>query len=58
MRRYSDIRGDKRAFLGAVAGVVLDDEARNYALDRGLYLIEPSGDNFNITVPTGKPKEW
>jgi hypothetical protein len=44
--------------LGAVAGVVLDDDVRNYALDQGLYLIEPSGDSFNITVPTGNPKEW
>jgi hypothetical protein len=58
MRRYTDIRGNKRIFLGAVAGVVLDDEVRKYALDQGLYLIEPSGYNFNITVPTGKPKEW
>jgi hypothetical protein len=32
--------------------------ARDYALSQGFYLIEPSGENFNITPPQGKPKEW
>ena len=58
MRKYANIRGDKRAFLGAVAGVVVTEEVKNYALDKGFYLIEPSGDTFNITPPKNKPKEW
>ena len=58
MRAYADLHGDKRTFLGAVAGVVVTDEARNYALNQGFYLIEPSGDSFFITPPNGKPKEW
>jgi hypothetical protein len=58
MRKYADLHGDKRTFLGAVAGVVVTDEARDYALNQGFYLIEPSGENFNITPPNGKPKEW
>jgi predicted nuclease of restriction endonuclease-like RecB superfamily len=58
MRAYANLRGDKRTFLGAVAGVVVTDEARNYALVRGFYLIEPSGENLNITPPNGQPKEW
>jgi len=58
MRQYADLRGDKRTFLGAVAGVVVTDKERNYALDQGFYLIEPSGESFNITPPNGKPKEW
>jgi hypothetical protein len=58
MRAYADLRGDKRAFLGAVAGVVVTDEVRNYALNQGFYLIEPSGESFNITPPQGQPKEW
>jgi hypothetical protein len=45
-------------FLGAVAGIVVPDEVREYALNQGFYLIEPSGENFNITPPNGKPKEW
>ncbi|MCL2067547.1 MAG: hypothetical protein FWG99_08795 [Treponema sp.] len=58
MRVYANIRGDKRAFLGAVAGIVVTDEARNHALNQGLYFIEPSGDTYNITPPNGSPKEW
>ena len=58
MRKYANLHGDKRTFLGAVAGVVVTDEARNYALDQGFYLIEPSGESFNITSPHGKSKEW
>jgi len=58
MRKYANLRGDKRIFLGAVAGVVVTDEVRDYALNQGFYLIEPSGESFNITPPNGKPKEW
>ena len=42
MRRYADLHGDKRTFLGAVAGVVVTDEARTYALNQDGYVIEPS----------------
>ena len=58
MRKYADLRGDKRHFLGTVAGIVVKDDERDYALSNGFYLIEPSGENFNITKPFGKPKEW
>ncbi|MCL1927529.1 MAG: hypothetical protein FWG07_01885 [Treponema sp.] len=58
MRKYADLRGDKRIFLGAVAGIVVTDEVRAYALNQGFYFIEYSGENFYITPPNGKPKEW
>jgi len=58
MRAYADLHGDKRAFLGAVAGVVMTPYAKKYALGLGFYVIEPSGETFNITSPQGKPKEW
>jgi hypothetical protein len=58
MRKYADLRGDKRAFLGAVAGVVMSDNVKEYALKQGLYVIEPSGETFAITQPAGKPREW
>ncbi|MDR0321370.1 MAG: hypothetical protein LBI28_07685 [Treponema sp.] len=58
MRTYANLHGDKRTFLGAVAGVVVTDEVKDYALSQGFYLIKPSGDNFNITPPNGQPKEW
>ena len=58
MRKYADLHGDKRAFLGAAAGVVMTDNVKEYALEQGLYVIEPSGETFNITPPNGPPKEW
>jgi hypothetical protein len=58
MRLYADLHGDKRAFLGAVAGVVMTSQAKKYALEQGFYLIEPSGETISITAPQGKPKEW
>jgi len=58
MRKHADSHGDKRTFLGAVAGVVVDDESREYALNQGFYLIEPEGEDLSITPPNGKAKEW
>jgi len=58
MRKYSDLHGDKRTFLGAVAGVVIKDNVKEYALKQGFFIIEPSGEGFNITPPNGQPKEW
>jgi len=58
MRTYADLHGDKRAFLGAVAGVVMTPNVKGYALRQGFYVIEPSGETFNITSPKGQPKEW
>ncbi|MCL1812489.1 MAG: hypothetical protein FWG29_03080 [Treponema sp.] len=58
MRKYADLHGDKRIFLGAVAGIVVTDEVRDYALNQGLYFLVYSGENFYITPPNGKPKEW
>jgi hypothetical protein len=58
MRKYADLHGDKRSFLGAVAGVIIAPNVKNYALGQGFFVIEPSGETFNITQPDNKPKEW
>jgi hypothetical protein len=58
MRKYADLHGDKRAFLGAVAGVVMTDNVKNYAINQGFFVMEPSGETFKIIPPTGKPKEF
>ena len=58
MRKYADLHGDKRIFLGAVAGIVVTDEVRDYALSKGFYFIEYAGETFYITPPDGNPKEW
>jgi hypothetical protein len=51
MRKYADLHGDKRTFMGAVAGVVMSDNVKNYALAQGFFVIEPSGESFYITPP-------
>jgi hypothetical protein len=72
MRVYADLHGDKRTFLGAVAGIVMTDNVKEYALKQGFFVIEPSrgepsplcgsveytGETFNIISPNNKPKEW
>jgi len=68
MRKYADLHGDsglksgglqsERTFLGAVAGVVMRDNVKEYILKQGFFLIEPSGETFNIIPPDNKPKEW
>ena len=58
MRKYADIHGDKRVFLGAVAGFAVSAEVKKLSLEEGFYLIEPDGENFNITPPNDNHKEW
>jgi DNA repair exonuclease SbcCD ATPase subunit len=60
VRLHADLHGDKRKFLGSVAGMVVKDNVRDFALNNGFYVIEPSGDTFNIIKPEGKyhPREW
>jgi hypothetical protein len=58
MRLYANSRGDKRMFLGAVAGVVMTPETKKYAMNQGFYVVEPSGESFQITPPNGQAKEW
>jgi predicted AAA+ superfamily ATPase len=58
MRKYADLHGDKRIFLGAVAGIVVTDKIKKYALSKGLYFIEYAGETFYITPPKDEPKEW
>jgi hypothetical protein len=60
LRRYADLHNDKRKYLGAIAGVVFREYEKNYALKKGFYVVEPSGDTFNIIEPAAPyyPHEW
>ena len=59
-RRVSDIKGDKRRFIGAVAGVVVKGDAEEIAHENGMYVIVQSGKAMEILpVPEGFiAKEW
>ena len=59
LRKYSNKRGDRRKFLGAVAGAIMDGSVRAYALKCGFYVVEQSGDTVQIVMTDGfKPREW
>ena len=59
-RRCADARGDKRRFIGAVAGAVVKHEAMEFAHKNGMYVIVQSGEAVEIVpTPEGfKAKEW
>jgi hypothetical protein len=60
VRKYADERNDKRKYLGAVAGGIVDDSVKYYALKKGFFVLEPSGDTIKIAeLPQSwKPREW
>jgi hypothetical protein len=59
-RRVADIKGDKRRFIGAVAGATVKGEARKFAQKNGMYVIVQSGEAVEILpVPEGfNAREW
>ena len=59
-RRVADIKGDKRRFIGAVAGAVVEEDAMKLALENGIYVIVQSGKAVKIVeTPEGfQAKEW
>ena len=60
VKLHADLHGDKRVFLGAIAGMIVNSNEKVFALKNGFYVIEPSGETFNITPPEGiySPREW
>jgi chromosome segregation ATPase len=60
LRAYADFHADTRKYLGAIAGVIFGESEKIYALKKGFYVIEPSGDTFVIIEPSGNyhPHEW
>jgi hypothetical protein len=59
LHRYASAHKDSRKFYGAVAGAVISQEVREFALKNGFYVIAQSGDTMTIDVPEGfKPKAW
>ncbi|MDR2494475.1 MAG: hypothetical protein LBD24_04530 [Spirochaetaceae bacterium] len=55
MRDYGTACQDTRRYSGAVAGTVIEDRARECALQNGLYVIEQTGDRVRILSPTQPP---
>ncbi|MDR1353156.1 MAG: hypothetical protein LBK05_07730, partial [Treponema sp.] len=58
IRKYADLYGDKREFFGALAATVVHEKPRDYALENGFYVIEPSGEDVKVTKPDSDPRVW
>ena len=57
IREYADNHNDKRKYAGAVAGALVNKNARETALKSGMYIVEQSGDTVQIKAPE-KPHFW
>jgi hypothetical protein len=57
---HADLHNDNRKYLGAIAGMVFNDNEKEFAMRNGFYVIEPSGETFIITEPSNgySPREW
>ncbi|MDR2446849.1 MAG: hypothetical protein LBD58_06110 [Treponema sp.] len=58
LRGYAESHGDRRELSGALAAAVVSNKERDYALENGFYVIEPSGEDVKITKPDADPKVW
>ena len=57
VRKYANEHGDAREFFGAIAATIVENSARAYALKKGFFVIEPSGEDVKITKPAAE-KVW
>ena len=59
IRQVSDRVGDRRKYLGAIAGAITNEAINEYILQNGFYLIEQTGDTVKLTIPEGFiAREW
>ncbi|MDR0662507.1 MAG: hypothetical protein LBF80_00285 [Spirochaetaceae bacterium] len=59
LRKYADDHNDKRDLIGAVAGAIVPENVKQFALKSGFFVIEQSGDTVKIDVPEDfVPKRW
>jgi hypothetical protein len=59
LRRSADSHNDTRKYRGAIAGAIMSESVKNYALKAGFYIIEQTGDTVRIDIPEGfTPRDW
>ncbi|MDR2484751.1 MAG: hypothetical protein LBD55_05100 [Treponema sp.] len=57
LRAYAEGHEDKRRYIGAIAGALVNEGAKDFALTSGFYVIEQSGDTVRIKRPV-QVKTW
>jgi hypothetical protein len=58
LRAYADLHGDRRDLFGALAATVAREKERDYALENGFFVIEPSGEDVTVTRPDTSLRVW
>ncbi|MDR2793882.1 MAG: hypothetical protein LBB61_09505 [Treponema sp.] len=58
LRRYFDLHNDRRKLYGAVAAAIFQPNVLDFALKKGFYVIEQSGDNVSVRKPEGEVRAW
>ena len=57
-RLVADARNDKRRFIAAVGGGLVQENVRIFALKQGMFVIQQSGENVEVLAPKGEPMIW
>jgi hypothetical protein len=58
-RARADLHNDRRKYYGAIAGLLMSESKKAYALKKGFYVLKPVGETFTIITPqSGTPKAW
>ena len=59
LREHRNKYNDTRKISGGIAGVIFDNDAKQAAIEAGLYVIQQSGKTMMIEIPHGFiPREW
>jgi hypothetical protein len=59
VRRHAAEHNDRRIYIGALAGAIVEDNVRDYTVKTGFFVIKQSGDTVLIDVSEGfKPRTW
>jgi hypothetical protein len=60
LRQYADEHGDKRKYLGTLAGGIVEDNVREFAQKSGFFVLEQTGETVRLSAnpPSWQPKEW
>jgi hypothetical protein len=60
IRFYMDGHNDRRTIVGAVAGLIVPNNVREYAYKKGLYVMVPSGKAVAVAdmPPKFTPRKW
>lgn len=59
IRKKAESLGDKRKYLGAIAGAIMSKETKAYAIKVGFYVLAQSGDAVKLDIPKDfVPHKW